>query len=210
MARKIVDWEALATHYRAGIRSLKDIGKEFGVSDAAIVKRAKRDGWSRDLKAKIRAKAEAKVSAATVSAEVSAERAVTEELRIEVESEVQSRVRLAHRRDIGRNRTLSMAMLAELEQITGNVELFQQLGSIIQQGGEGGPDGKALDAFYKTVSLNGRIDSVKKLAETIRVLVGLERQAFGIDVDESEKKSTVDQAILDAILADKGEALETD
>ena len=71
-----------------------------------------------------------------------------------------------------------------------------------------GPDAKALDAFYKAISLNGRIDSVKKLAETIRILVGLERQAFGIDIDESEKKSTVDQAILDAILADKASALE--
>ena len=35
--RKVVDWEALELQYRAGIRSLKDIGREFNVSDAAIV-----------------------------------------------------------------------------------------------------------------------------------------------------------------------------
>ena len=48
MARKAVDWEAVEREYRAGIRSLKDIGAEFGVSDAGIVKRAKRDGWERE------------------------------------------------------------------------------------------------------------------------------------------------------------------
>ena len=62
MTRKAIDWESVEIQYRAGIRSLKDIGNEFNVSDAAIIKRAKRDGWSRDLRAKIQAKAEAKVS----------------------------------------------------------------------------------------------------------------------------------------------------
>lgn len=52
-----VDWEALEPHYRSGIRSLKELGKEFGCSDAAIVKHAKRNGWERDLSAKIKAKA---------------------------------------------------------------------------------------------------------------------------------------------------------
>ena len=36
-SRKIVDWDAIGVHYRAGIRSLKDIGAELGVSDAAII-----------------------------------------------------------------------------------------------------------------------------------------------------------------------------
>jgi len=55
--KRTIEWDLIEPHYRAGIRSLKDIGKEFGVSDAAIIKRAKRDGWVRDLAAKIQAKA---------------------------------------------------------------------------------------------------------------------------------------------------------
>lgn len=46
-ARKEIDWEAVEMQYRAGIRSLKEIGKEFGVSDAGIIKRARRDEWTR-------------------------------------------------------------------------------------------------------------------------------------------------------------------
>ena len=51
-----VDWEAVEREYCFGLRTLKDIGAEFGVSDAGIIKRAKRDGWVRDLSSKIRAK----------------------------------------------------------------------------------------------------------------------------------------------------------
>lgn len=76
---KSIDWESVEGAYRAGIRSLKDIGAEFGVSDAGIIKRAKRDGWARNLAAKIAARAEAKVSAAVVSDLVSAQRAFNEE-----------------------------------------------------------------------------------------------------------------------------------
>lgn len=37
-------------HYRAGIRSIKAIPAEFGVSRAAIDKHAKKHGWTRDLR----------------------------------------------------------------------------------------------------------------------------------------------------------------
>ena len=52
MNRKMIDWEAVELQYRAGIRSLKDIGREFDVSDAAIVKRARKEGWIRPEKGK--------------------------------------------------------------------------------------------------------------------------------------------------------------
>lgn len=47
--KKIIDWETLSVHYRAGVRSLKDMGLQFGVSDAAIIKKARKEGWTRDL-----------------------------------------------------------------------------------------------------------------------------------------------------------------
>lgn len=58
MARSIVDWESVEREYRAGIRSLRDIGGEFGCTEGAIRKKAKEKDWSRDLSAKISAKAE--------------------------------------------------------------------------------------------------------------------------------------------------------
>lgn len=84
--RRLVDWDAVALHYRAGVRSLKDIGAELKDSDAAVIKHARLNGWGRNLMAKTQAKADAKVSAATVSAEVRAQAKITEAVRVEVES----------------------------------------------------------------------------------------------------------------------------
>lgn len=64
--RVVVDWIAVEMHYRAGIRSLMSIGKEYGVSDAGILKRAKKLEWTRDLKAKIKAKSSAVVTLAQI------------------------------------------------------------------------------------------------------------------------------------------------
>ncbi len=40
-----VDWAAIEREYRLGERSLRDIGREFGVSDKGIAKHATKHGW---------------------------------------------------------------------------------------------------------------------------------------------------------------------
>ena len=77
MTRPAIDWEAVEREYRAGVRSLADIGTEFGVSAPGILKRAKKDGWVRDLSAKIKAKADAKVNESLVNDSVNAKTAVS-------------------------------------------------------------------------------------------------------------------------------------
>lgn len=189
---KSIDWEAVEVQYRAGLRSLKDIGAEFGVSDAAIIKRAKRDEWVRNLKAKIQAKADAKVSAAMVSAEVSKLTKQREKEVIEVESQAQARVRLEHRKDIQRYRNLVAGMLKELEAETGDPALFAQIGEILAGGEEAAPD-KLQEAYRRAISLPQRIDGVKKLADTLKILIGLERQAYGIS-DNADGDRPADSA----------------
>lgn len=177
--RKKVDWEAVEIQYRAGIRSLKDIGSEFGVSDAGILKRAKRDGWVRDLKSKIRAKADAKVSASLVSGEVSAKTKVAEAAVIEAESTVQARIRLTHRTDIARARSLVMSLLGEVEAQTDDPELFDRLGELVVDTGSDA-ESRLLDAYRRVISTPGRIDGMKKLADALKTLITLEREAYGL------------------------------
>lgn len=177
--RKSIDWEAVEIQYRAGIRSLKDIGSEFGVSDAGILKRAKRDGWVRDLKSKIRAKADAKVSASLVSGEVSAQTKVAEAAVIEAESTVQARIRLTHRTDINRARNLVMSLLGEVESQTNDPELFDRLGELVVDTGSDA-ESKLLEAYRRVISTPGRIDGMKKLADSLKTLITLEREAYGL------------------------------
>src|SRR4051812_21746731 len=50
---KPVAWSAVEPDYRAGIRSLKSIGPEFGVAPSAILKHVRKQGITRDLKARV-------------------------------------------------------------------------------------------------------------------------------------------------------------
>ena len=80
-----IDWEKIEIDYRAGIKPLRQIAEEHGITHGAVNKRAKRDEWTRDLSAKIQSKADAKVSKAAVSAEVSAAKLATEQVVVEVD-----------------------------------------------------------------------------------------------------------------------------
>jgi len=173
------DWERIEADYRAGVLSVREIAASQGITHGAINKRAKRDGWTRDLSAKIKAKAEALVSKREVSSQVSADTAATERLIVEANAEVIAGVRMAHRSDIARSRRLAMSLLEELEIETGNLDLFTELGEILRSEDDRGQD-KRNDIYRKVLSGAGRVDSMKKLADTLKVLIGLEREAYGI------------------------------
>ncbi|MBQ1763243.1 MAG: hypothetical protein IIZ92_10135 [Aquincola sp.] len=186
--RAVVDWDHIEIDYRAGIKSLRQMGEEYGVSHVAITKRAKAKGWTRDLSKRIAAKAEAKVNAAAVNSVVTAERLVTEQVVVEANAEMQSRIRLAHRTDIQRARGLCMRLLEELDAETGAIELLQDLGELMRRENENGVD-RLNDLYHKVIALPGRIKGMKDLGETLRVLIGLEREAFGIAAVTTEPET---------------------
>jgi hypothetical protein len=112
--RSRIDWDAIEPHYRAGIRSLKDIAAEFECSDAGILKQAKKMGWTRNLIGKIKARADAKVTAALVRAETGEAKPLTEAIAVEIEANVQSRIRIAHQTTLTNLRAQAEALLGEL------------------------------------------------------------------------------------------------
>lgn len=202
--KRVIDWDSVEAHYRAGIRSLKDIGNEYGVSDAGILKRAKVHGWSRNLAAKIKAKADAKVSAAAVSAEVSAAKSANESAVVEANAELQYRIRIEHRQDIGRTRKLFQTLLSEVEaaSTSDGQGLIDQLFELLNDKPDpdsADADRKRYDAMRKKLDLvlstSGRIDSAKKLTEMLEKLVKLEREAFGIVNEDEGKAGTVDDLL---------------
>lgn len=194
MTAQAVDWERIELDYRAGAKSVREIAAERGVSHTAINKRAKAGDWSRDLKAKVKAKADALVSRATVSAEVSTKQVASEAKTVEVEATVQARIRLTHRADIGRSRRLAMTLLEELEQQSAQVPELMRLGEIMNSPDENGAD-KLNQLYQKIIALPSRTKTMKDLADTLRVLVALEREAFSIDNEEGGK----DQAATDVL-----------
>lgn len=184
------DWERIEVDYRAGVLSVREIASQQGISHTAINKRAKAEGWERDLNAKISSKADALVSRREVSTQVSTERAVSERQLIEANAEVIANVRMEHRGDIRKARALTNALLSELESECSDVDALNQLGELLRREDDKGMD-KLNDLYHKIISLPGRVKSMKDLADSLKNLIGLERQAYGLDNPDAGKKSTV-------------------
>lgn len=176
------DWEAIERDYRIGVRSVSSIAREHGITEGAIRKRARKPGeeWVRDLNAKVRAKADDLVRKAEVRAQVREDQRLTENRQIEVEANIQKEVRLAQRADIQRGRRLCLKLLTELEQQTGQVPELGELGDILRRPDDKGQD-KLNDIYQAVISLPERTKTMKALAEALRILVSMEREAFGID-----------------------------
>lgn len=196
--KKPIDWEAVEREYRAGIRSLKDIGSEFGVSDAGIIKRAKKDGWTRDLSAKIKAKAEALVSAELVSEEVSALTKATERQIVDSNAEMMANVIRSHHKSLGRLDTVIKLLFDRLEAELSGTELFDQLGELLYAPDDNGKD-KLNELYRKVIALPSHTDTAKKLAETLKTKIELERKVFKIEDQPPSQPLSPDQ--VDARLA---------
>jgi hypothetical protein len=173
------DWERIEADYRAGLLSVREIAASQGITHGAINKRAKRDGWERDLSARIQAKADALVSKREVSSQVSAERVVTDRLIVEANAEVIAGIRLAHRTDIAKSRRVAMSLLEELESVTDNRDLFDELGEMLRSEDDKGQD-KRNDLYNKVISMSGRVSNMKQLSDTLKTLIALEREAYGL------------------------------
>ena len=150
-AKDAPDWERIELDYRAGIKTLRQIADENGITHGAINKRAKRDGWERDLSEKIQSKADALVSKALVSKPVSTETKVAERQIVDANAQAVADVRLGQRDDIGRAKGITRSLLDELEDSA------------------------------QAYELDARVKMSKTLTETLRIVIDMERQAFGMD-----------------------------
>jgi len=166
--RKSVDWEAIEREYRAGQLTVVEIGRQHGLSHTAINKRAKRDGWTRNLADKVREE----VSARLVSESTEPERAA-------IEPAVARGVQVVreHRASIGRGQRLVSALFGELEEASENRD---EIEAAIGEETEDDENGKRRAMMLRAVALPSRAGVIVNLSSALRTLVALERQAFNL------------------------------
>jgi hypothetical protein len=181
-----IDWQAVERDYRAGVMSLREMASLHGVAHSAIDKRAKRDGWTRDLKARIQAKAQELVNRQVVNR---SENMYTEVQIVDSNATVVAGVQINQRKDIGRSRALSMRLLEELEAQTSQVPELVQLGELMRSPDERGSD-KLNDLYQKIISLPVRTKTMKDLSDTLKTLIALEREAYSIGQTPEEAAAT--------------------
>lgn len=175
-----VDWEAVEREYRAGQLSVSEIGRQHGVSHTAINKRASKEGWKRDLAARVRQE----VSTRLVSDEVSAANA---QEAVDVAARRGVEVVRSHRRDISRGRDVLARLLEELDMATAHrEEIAEEIDAFIDaEGGESeaakARAEKRRAAMHRAVSLSTRAGAMMSLSSAMKNVVALERQAFSLD-----------------------------
>jgi len=181
--RSQADWEAIERDYRTGMFSLSELGRLHGVTKGRISQVAKKNGWVQDLSAKIKAKAAQKVNDAAVNAELNTQRKISDAEKVEVGATVMARILIEHKANIGRSRNLTIKLLDELEHQTDNMDLLRQLGEVMYAPDDKGKD-RLNEIYHAVISLPERTKTMKALGETLKVLIGLEREAFGITAQE--------------------------
>ena len=195
-ATKKVDYARIEPGWRAGILSPRQLAVQYTeetgdpVSHAAIINHFKKAGIDRDLAAKIRAKADAMVTQAMVTGKVTPQPAVPERQVIEDNATQIASVRISHRNDIARARSVAANLLTELELQTGPdaAAMLADLGELMRSPDDKGQD-KLAEIYQKVISLPGRVKTMKDLGDSMRVLIGLEREAYGIEGDDDKSQS---------------------
>jgi len=177
--RKPIDWERVEADYCAGVKSIREIARENGVTDTGVRDKAKKAGWSRSLTEKVAAKAERLLRNEALRSQLRTEKAASDRELVEASAQAIVNVKLSHRKSISRQRELVERLLQELEAQTGDTDLFDQLGELMHSPDDKGMD-KLNDIYKKVIATPQRIDSLKKLAETLKHLIYLEREAFDI------------------------------
>lgn len=173
--RPDIDWEAVEREYRAAQLSVSEIGRIHGLSHTAINKRAKKEGWLRDLSQKVREV----VSARLVSEGVSAQ-SLSETVQLAAERDIQ--IIREHRSDIKSARELAKLLLDQLREAAQNRDAVEET---IEEAYPGSDNARKRNAMLRAVGLPSHAGVISNLATALKGLVAMERQAFNMGDGES-------------------------
>jgi len=193
MANKNPDWDRIEIEYRANKLSIREIARIHEVGEATIRKRAKKNGWQRDLAKKVQARTEEKLVRNAAH-----ELSVKDEEVVEEIAGRNATVVETHRIDIRAGRDITSMLMTELHDNTKHIESLE--GLIAQASEDEEWSDKRRATVNRAVSLPQRAAVMRDLATSMKTLQGLERTAFGIDGKETDEMSYEER--LNALLED--------
>lgn len=141
---KPIDWEGIERDYCAGIMGIREIARWYGVSDTAIHKKAKAEGWMR--KEKPKGPFQESTESRTVTSEIIVPASIKPEDLVD------------------RGRAIAVRMMDELESVTAHV------GDLEDMICDEESDLRRRQALLKALSLSERAMTLKNLSATIKTL----------------------------------------
>jgi len=187
---KQVDWEAMEPDWRAGVVSVLQLSKDYGVSRAAIIKHWTKAGVGRDLSAKIDSRVDALVTQSAVTPEVTQEQRVTERNIVDANAAMLADKIVNQRTDVTRARATVQRLWEIVNFELDNPEQFAQVGEMLRADDEIGVD-KLNDLYRAAISIPQQIKNVKLLADSLKVLIELERKVLRIKDEEANNDDPI-------------------
>lgn len=206
--KKTPDWSSIEVHYRAGVRPLRSIGEEFGVSHVAIKKHADKNGWVRDLKKKIDEGVKTAVTRAAVTKSVTTVTKVSEDAVVAANVEIIASAELVQRSDVILGLDVNRGLLEEIAALS-NPKFSELLEAMAEEYDESGPGptgawktDKANELYRYIISLAGRCKMAKDVAASHTTYIATQRKVLRME-DEANKGETTVDALLAGVLGSK-------
>lgn len=191
-AEKEVDWAGIEREYRSGQRSNRAIGADYGVTEGAIRKQAKAEGWIKGEAHAVRARAHQIAAEQTVPGYVP-----DSPERIEQLAEVGAGILVRHRRDAAVLQSLVQDMAKQLHHQTHHEDdLAASIRDFFMAKAAENPLAAAvykqqMNTALHAIGLGNRSKTMVNLANAMGKLTEIERKAWSLD-DDSDKRSYED------------------
>ena len=111
------------------------------------------------------------------------EKLLLEDECVENSAQIVASITIKQRTDISSARSLAVRLLGELEETTDNGELFSEIGELLASKED---SARLADVYMKVISFPTRIKAMKDLADTLRVLIELERKVYKMEDAQSD------------------------
>jgi hypothetical protein len=191
-----IDWEAVERDYRAGVLSIREVGKLHEISEGAIRKKAKALGWERDLTEQVNEKVRSELVRSThlpdqksPTYQKQTEREIIDQAAATVVQVVRE-----HRSRIRQGNAIVELLSKQLLDVAGSRDEFE---ATIEAECTKDKSPERYNRLMKAVSLGAHTTMAVNLANATKVWIGLERQAFnigdGVDPNGAPGALTMDQ-----------------
>lgn len=200
-AKPATDWELIELHYRAGIKTVRQLATEFGVSHTAIQKRAKKFEWVRNLAEKIQQTTQHLVATKVVASKVATGNLLSDAATVKAYSEVMASVEMTQRSDIEIALTITRSHMLDLAALCNPdfADDLAHLGELLAQpdGEDGGKAKMAkLDELYRYIALlPGRVKTMKEISASHGTYIPIQRKVFKLDGDEKSNVSAYEDML---------------
>lgn len=206
------DWQAIERDYRTGRFTDQELADKHGsiVTRQAISKKAREQGWTKDLSREVRQATKASVIRAQVAEAVAADVAAdvaqscadatsSTTNAVLAAAELNKQVILSHRKSLKSAQEVAGELLLELSEQRLLLEHKELLAQVLAGAGAEPVDvALAQSAIQRTLALGNRGKTFKAITDAIVNLQNAERVAFGLDEkDDDPDKDSVSQALAD-------------